>query len=366
MIRTILLAALGFTILVASAFFLYLRSSVTAENYQIATPLRATIMKKVVANGMIIPRQEVKIKPQISGVIEHIAVKRGDTVKKHDLIATIEPYPDPMEISVAETQLRDARVRFDHAKRQFLRNNKLFQKETITRHDYDQAHLDFRLAEQHLASAERNVEIVKTGASRELGRSASDIRATINGVVLERPIEVGTFVIESNTFNEGTTIVTLADMTDLIFKGQVDEPDAGTLVIDMPTDITVGAFPEKILKGHIEFIAPKATTSKDGRITFEIRAGLHLDPKLFVRAGYSATADIVTDRRENVLAIPEQYLTFIDDQPTIYVENSSHAFETRTIQVGLSDGLMVEIKDGLSEHDHIRVQAISSPQAEGI
>ncbi|MDR4495833.1 MAG: efflux RND transporter periplasmic adaptor subunit [Nitrospirales bacterium] len=360
LIRTILLAVLGVAVFSASAFFLYLRSSVIAEDYQLVSPVRATIVQKVTANGMIIPRQEVKIKPQISGVIEHILVKRGDRVQKHDLLATIEPYPNPMDISVAETQLRDARVRYNHATRQYLRYKKLYEKETVTRHDYDQVHLDFKLAEQNLSSAKRNVEIVKTGASRELGRSASEVRATIGGMVLERPIEIGTFVIESNTFNEGTTIVTLADMTDLIFKGQVDEPDAGKLAIDMPVGITVGAFPEKVLNGIIEFIAPKAVTSKEGRITFEIRAGLKLDPNLFVRAGYSATADIVVDRREQVLAIPEQYLNFIEDQPTLFVEIAPQKFEARPIEVGISDGLKVEITKGLTEHDRIRVDGIPS------
>jgi HlyD family secretion protein len=364
MIRTILWVILGFALAAASAYVLFSRSSVTAEHYQVATPVRATIVKKVVANGTIVPRQEVNIKPQISGVIERILVTRGDTVKKHDLIATVQPYPDPMDISVAETQLRDASVRFDHANRQFLRNKTLFQKETITHNDYEQARLEFQLAKQYLASAKRNVEIVKTGASKELGRSASEIRATISGVVLERPIELGTFVIESNTFNEGTTIVTLADMTDLIFKGQVDEPDAGKLAVEMPAEITVGAFPEKILNGHIEFIAPKAVTSKEGRITFEIRAGLRLDPDLFVRAGYSATAEIVTDRRENVLALSEQYLSFVDDQPTVFVEVAPQEYASRPIQVGLSNGLLIEILGGLNEHDRIRIPTIPTLQPE--
>ncbi|MGD9850575.1 MAG: efflux RND transporter periplasmic adaptor subunit [Nitrospirales bacterium] len=361
MIRTILLAVLGVVVVTASAFFLYLRSSVTAEDYQLVSPVRATIVKKIVANGMIVPRQEVTIKPQISGVIERIAVERGDRVNKNDLIAIVQPFPDPIDINAAEARLRDAGVHFKYAKRQFFRNKELLQKKYIAFRDYEQIHMEFRLAEEELASAKRNLEIVQTGASKELGRSASEIRATISGIVLERPIEVGTFVIESNTFNEGTTIVTLADMSDLIFNGQVDEPDAGTLVVDMPADITVGAFPDKVLKGHIEFISPKAVTSKEGRITFEIRAGLDLDPNLFVRAGYSATAEIVTDPRENVLAIPERYLSFIEEQPTIFVEISPESFEARPIQVGISDGLMVEITDGLNEHDRIRVNLLSPP-----
>ncbi|MEX2493518.1 MAG: efflux RND transporter periplasmic adaptor subunit [Nitrospirales bacterium] len=360
MIRTILWAVLGVAVFSASAFFLYLRSSVTAEDYQLTSPVRATIVKKVVANGMIVPRQEVNIKPQISGVIERLMVERGDTIEKNDLIAIVQPYPDPMDINAAEARLRDAQVRFTYAKRQFLRNKELLKKKYIAYRDYEQIHMEFRVAKEEFASAKRNLEIVQTGASKELGRSASEVRATIGGVVLERPIEIGTFVIESNTFNEVTTIITLADMRDLIFKGQVDEPDAGALAIDMPVDITVGAFPEKILNGRIELIAPKAVTSKEGRITFEIRAGLTLDPNLFIRAGYSATADIVVDRREQVLAIPEQYLSFIEDQPTVFVEISPKTFEARPIQVGVSDGLMLEITKGLTANDRIRVDVIPS------
>jgi HlyD family secretion protein len=355
MIRRILWTMLTVGVFLTSAVFLYRHSSVTAEHYQLATPVRTTIVRTVVATGMIVPRREVKIKPQISGVIDRILVQRGEKVKRHDLLAVVEPFPNPLDVSAAETHLRDARVRFEHANRHFLRIKTLYQRETITRNDYDQARLDFRLAEQNLAAAKRNVEIIKTGASKELGRSASEIRATIGGMVLERPIEIGTFVIESNTFNEGTTIVTLADMTDLIFKGQVDEPDAGCLEIDMPLALKVGALPEQILRGRIEFIAPKAEVTKEGRITFEIRAGLEAVPDLFVRAGYSATAEIVIARREQVLAIPERYLSFKDNRPIVFVETAPQSFDARPIQVGLSDGLMIEVKDGLQEDDRIGV-----------
>jgi len=363
-IRTIVSVALVLAIAAGSSYFLYSRSTVTAEHYQIGNPFRATIEKTVVANGTIVPRQEVKIKPQISGVIDQILVERGDTVKRHELLAIVEPFPDPIDVSAAETQLRDARIRFEHARKQFRRINMLFQKQTITRNEFDQAHMEFRLAEQNLAAAKRHVEIVKTGASKELGRSASEIRATISGVVLERPIELGTFVIESNNFNEGTTIVTLADMTDLIFKGEVDEADAGQLKVGMPTALTVGAFPNEVMEGHIEFIAPKATL-KNGRITFEIRAGLQrdaLDAALFVRAGYSATAEVVAQRREQVLAIPERYLSFVDEQPTVFIETAPQVFEPRPLQVGISNGLIIEVQDGLSEEDRIRMQGEVLPQ----
>ncbi len=339
-----------------SGYFLYTRSARTADDYQTATPFRTDIDKTIIANGTITPRKQVLIKPQISGVIHAIYVKPGDAIKKNDPIALIQPYPDPIDVSAAEGTLRDARIRYQYQQRDYTRTNQLFKEGFLPQVEFEQSQMALKLSRQSLATAQRNLEIVKSGASTELSRSASEVRATVSGLVLERTVELGTFVIESNTFNEGTTIVTIADMADLVFKGQVDEPDAGMLSLGIPTTLTVGAFPDSVFTGAIEFISPKATV-KDGRITFEVRSSLSLSADIFVRAGYSAVAEIVVDRREQVLAIPERYLTFEDSEPFVRVEVGAGVFEDRPLSLGLSNGLVVEIKDGIGEGDIFRIAA---------
>ncbi len=337
-----------------SGYFLYTRSVGTAAEYQTSSPFRTDIEKTIIANGSITPRKQIIIKPQISGVINAVSVKPGDAVKKDDLLVLIQPYPEPIIVSEAESKLRDARIRVEYQDREYTRSKQLFYQRFIPRVEFERSQMELKLAEQNLATAQRNVEIVQSGASTELARSASEVRATVSGLVLERPVELGTFVIESNTFNEGTTIVTIADMTDLMFKGQVDEPDAGLLSTNRPTTMTVGAFPGTMFTGKIEFIAPKATV-KDGRITFEVRSSLDLREDFFVRAGYSAVATIVIERREQVLAIAERYLQFENSQPFVSVEVAPNVFENRPLTLGLSNGLAVEVTDGIEEGDQFRI-----------
>ncbi len=337
-----------------SGYFLYTRSASTSDDYQTAVPFFADIERTIVANGTITPRQEVVIKPHISGVIKELYVTPGDAVQQNDLLALIQPYPDPIDVSEAESKLRDAQIRFKHQQHRFTRVQQLYKKEYITRVEFDDSYLELQLAKQNLGAAQRNVEIVRSGASTELEQSASEIRATVSGLVLERTVEVGAFVIESNEFNVGTSIVTIANMADLIFKGQVDEPDAGLLDVGMPVALTVGAFPETAFTGAIEFLSPKALV-KDGRTTFEVRSSVSLKADRFVRAGYSAVARIVVDRREQVLAISERNLLFKDGQPFVPVETHPERFEERVLTLGLSDGLVVEVQDGLHQDERFRV-----------
>jgi HlyD family secretion protein len=338
-----------------SGYALYLKSVRPSQPHQTIHPFRATIRQAIIANGTIVPRKEVNVKPQISGVIQRLMVDRGDAVKVGDLIAVIRPLPDPGDVNAAEGELRNARLGHLRARQDFERVEALVKRNAASREEYEKLWTELRLAEQRLTTAQRRLEIVQTGASAALGRSASEVRATISGMVLERPVEIGTFVIETNTFNEGTTIVAIADMSDLTFRGKVDEPDAGSLRVGMPVSVTIGAFAGERFEGRLEFIAPKAV-EKDGLTTFEIRAGLARKADRFVRAGYSATADIVVARREEVLALPERYVHFQDGQPYVMIETAPGRFEPRTITLGLSDGITTEVTSGLSEDDRVQVE----------
>lgn len=346
----------------ASGYYLYNHSRGTTGAYSIARPFRATIVNKIVANGAIVPRQEVNVKPQISGVVERLLVERGEVVRAGELLAVVRPLPDPSDISAAETELSNARLRRAFAGRELRRNARLHARGVLSDTGYDALRLDMQLAKQGVAAALRNLEIVQTGTSLELGRSASEVRATVAGMVMDRPVEVGAFVIETNEFNAGTNVMTLADMSDLIFKGQVDEPDAGRLRVGMPLSIKVGAFPDETFKGRLEFIAPKATTGEGGKAesatsitTFEIGASFTREPGRFVRAGYSATAEAVVDRCEDVLAIKEAYLRFKARNPFVIVQTRADTFEKRAVDIGLSNGIVVEIVSGLAKTDRIRV-----------
>jgi HlyD family secretion protein len=338
-----------------SAYALYVKSVRPSQTYQTTHALRTTIRHTIIANGTIVPRKEVNIKPQISGIIHKLIVDRGDVVKAGDLIAVIRPLPNPSDVNTAEGELHNARLAHLHARQEFERVETLMKRNAASQSDYDRLRTELRLAAQRLTTAQRQLEIVQTGASAALGRSASEVRATIGGMVLERPVEIGTFVIETNTFNEGTTIVAIADTSDLIFRGKVDEPDAGSLRVGLPVSVTLGAFPGERFEGQLEFIAPKAV-EKDGITTFEIRAGLALKVDRFVRAGYSATADIVVTQREEVLALAERHVRFQDGRPYVMIETVPGRFEQRSITLGLSDGITTEVVSGLSEADRVRVE----------
>jgi len=358
MMRGLMLVVSVLVFSAVSGYFLYTRSASTSDEYQTAVPFFADIERTIVANGTITPRQEVVIKPHISGVIKEIYVMPGDAVTQNDLLALIQPYPDPIDVSEAESKLRDAQIRFKHQQREFTRTKQLYKKRYIPRVEFEESHMELQLAKQNLGATQRNVEIVRSGASTELDQSASEIRATVSGLVLERTVEVGAFVIESNEFNVGTSIVTIADMADLLFKGQVDEPDAGLLAVGMPVTLTVGAFPEATFTGAIEFLSPKALV-KDGRTTFEVRSSVTLRADRFVRAGYSAVANIVVARREQVLAISERNLLFKDGQPFVPVEIQPKKFEDRMLTLGLSDGLVIEVQDGLQEEERFRILPVT-------
>ncbi len=337
-----------------TGYYLYSRDHVKPIVYEVQQPFVSDILKKTVATGSVVPRKEVTVKPQVSGIITKLFVEPGDIVKKGDLIATIEIIPDVVNLNNAENRLNRARISLENAQRDFDRNAPLAKDGVISPANFQQFEIAISNAREELSAAEDNLELIRKGSTKKSGKTGNtNVRAIIAGMVLDVPVEEGNSVIEANTFNEGTTIASLADMKDVIFEGQVDESEVGKIKVGMELLLTVGAIEDEKFSAELEYISPKGVDT-NGAIQFQIRAALKLKPGQFLRAGYSANADIVLDRHDQVLAIPESLLQFSGDSVFVEVETKDQVFERRLIQTGLSDGVNIEIKSGLSAADRVK------------
>jgi HlyD family secretion protein len=356
---SILVGVLVLTLFGGTVYFLYAKSRKPETIYQTEAPKRATIIKKAVATGSVVPRREVEIKPRVSGIVEAIAVEAGQLVKDGDLIARIRLVPDMVNLSNAENRVARAQNAFDTARKDFERNTALRADSLISAAAFLPFESEFADAKTELEAAKDNLELIQNGILRSAGSASNTlVRSTIAGMVLEVPVEVGNSVIETNTFNAGTTLATVADMDDMIFEGKVDESEVGKLRPGMALLLTIGAIEGRQLEATLEHIAPKGV-EQDGAIQFEIRAALKPQADLLIRANYSANADIVLDRRDDVLSINESLLQFDKDKKFVDVEVAPQKFERREIETGLSDGIQIEIVSGVTENDKIKGQAVT-------
>jgi HlyD family secretion protein len=347
---------LGLGILAAFAWtmvFLYQKSQTAPVVYETETPFEADIVKKTVATGAIVPREEVEVKPRVSGVISELHVQPGAYVEKGDLLAEIEIVPDSVNLNRAQSAVQQARISLDNAKRELTRTEGLFKRGVISEAELNRYRLDYDLRQQEYREATSNLQIVKKGAASGKGQANTLVRSTVEGMVLSVPVKLGESVIEANTFNAGTTIASIADMNDMIFQGKLDESEVGKVKKGMELSIKIGAIEEQRFKGTLEYISPKGVL-EEGAIQFEIKAAMETRKDVFIRAGYSANADIVLDRVDGVLAINESLLQFDDGKPYVEVEVAPQQFERRDIEVGLSDGIKIEVKSGLTKDDAIK------------
>ena len=340
----------------STLWFLYQKSQEEPVVHETEAPAIMDILDKTVATGAVVPRREIAIKPRVSGVLRTLHVEPGDHVEAGTLLAEIQIIPDMVSLSRAEASREAARISFENAERELERQKRLFEQRVVSESALDAARLDFDLKRQELEAAEDSVALIREGASTRSGHVSNRVHATVAGMVLDIPVEEGESVIETNTFNEGTTIALIADMTDMIFEGQVDESEVGKLEEGMELAIRVGALDNRAFEGTLEHIAPKGV-EQEGAIQFRIRAGIHEAPEVFLRANYSANADIVLDRRDQVLALSERLLQFEDGEPFVEIETRPQQFERREVEVGLSDGLHIEILSGLAEGDQVKVPA---------
>jgi HlyD family secretion protein len=368
MIKKLLAFLAGLLVLAlfgGTLYFLWAKSRRPPTVYATATPQRATIIKKAVSTGSVVPRQEVAIKPRVSGIVERVHVVAGARVRRGDLVASIVLVPDMLRLNDAQSRLKLARITLAGAEQDHARNQALMRDGLISAAVFQPFQTALDNAQAELQAASDNVDLVQKGISRSSGEASNTlVRSTIDGTVLEVPVKVGHSVIETNTFNEGTTLATVADMSDMIFQGRVDESEVGKLRTGMTLLLTIGA-----LEGHrpeavLEHIAPKGV-ERDGAIQFEIRAALKPQTDVVLRANYSANADIVLARRDDVLALDEGLLRFDDGQTFVEVELAAQRFERRVVKTGLSDGIKIEILEGLSERDKVKGEPAQTAAAGG-
>ncbi len=348
-----------------SMYYLYQKNAEDPVVYQTETPSTQTIVKKAVATGSILPLEEVLIKPNISGVIEEVFVEGGDYVKSGDLLAKIKVVPNLSALNDAKNAIDEAKINLDDQKRNFERQSTLFGKGVISQADMDRAQVAYDQAKQAYAAANKRYDIVKTGTTSGLSNAANTmIRATVSGMILEVPVEVGNQVIESNNFNEGTTIAAIADVDKMIFEGKVDESEVGKIREDLPLEITVGAIENRVFDAVLDYIAPKGK-EENGAIQFEIKGSLKKGDTTFIRAGLSANASIILARADSVLALKEALVQFDDEtkKPFVEVETADQKFERRDVELGVSDGIYVEVKSGVTASDKVKIwNAIAAEQ----
>ncbi|MEY4546681.1 MAG: hypothetical protein RL685_2876 [Pseudomonadota bacterium] len=364
MTRRILPWLLSITILGAFAWtlvFLYQKSKEEPQVFKTASAERRSIVQKTVAAGAIVPRREVSIKPRVSGIVQRLAVVPGQLIRGGDVIAEIKIVPNVVNLNTAEGRLASAEISVKTRKREYQRLRELKLQNLVAEADFNRSELEYQLAEQELSAAGNNLQLIKEGAIRGSGKVSNVVTSTVAGMVIDVPVKTGGSVIESNNFNEGTTIASVADMKDMIFQGFVDESEVGRLVEGMTASIAIGALIGQKFEGKLEYISPKGAT-REGTIEFEVRAALLIPPGSFVRANYSANADIILARRDSVLAINERLLQFESGRPYVEVQSAPQRYERRALKLGLSDGITVEVLEGLTLEDRIKVpMAVSAP-----
>jgi HlyD family secretion protein len=350
----ILAGVIVLSIFVYTIYFLYQKSQAKPVEFETTQALKTEIIKSTMATGSVVPRKEIMIKPQVSGIVEELYVEAGDMIKKGDLIAKIKIIPDMVSLNNAQSRVNRSKIGYEDSKRQYDRQKDLFDQGVIARAQFEPYDLAYKNATEEVEAAENNLELIKEGQTKKGGQVTNTVvKSTAEGMVLDVPVEVGFSVIESNTFNDGTTIASVADMGDMIFEGKIDETEVGKIKEGMPLILTVGAIDDASFGAILEHISPKGI-EENGAIQFEIKANVQLQQNQFIRAGYSANAKVVLDRTDSVMAIPESILQFEGDSSFVEVEVAPQQFEKRYIITGLSDGINVEVKSGLSMDDKIK------------
>jgi HlyD family secretion protein len=405
LLTLLFLAGVGYTF-----YFLWKRSQKPTTQFTTESAQTVDIVQKTVATGAIVPRQEVEIKPRVSGVIETLFVEPGKAIKRGDSIAKIQIVPDAASLQRAQAEVQSARIAADNAKRELDRNQQLFAQGVIAEATLAQVRTEYALRKQSLDAASSSLQIVREGQTRGGGKGSNVVvTSTVDGMVIDVPVKVGFSVIESNNFNPGSTIAVVADMGDMIFQGQVDESEVGKVKVGMPLRIKIGAIEDVLFDGTLEYIAPKGKVL-DGAIQFEIKAAMVKKEGVFVRAGYSANADVVLAEQKQVLAIREALVQRERGKggggkpggaagapgsggsgagsaagagaapspaggpggpggglgrPFVEVEIGPQRFERRDVELGLSDGIMVEVKSGVTAADKLKVPGNAGPAGGG-
>lgn len=367
-VKYILIGVLVLGALWAAAFFIKSNSK-SAVTYEVQNPFISNIEKKTVATGKLIPEDEIEIKPQISGIIQKMYKEEGDKVKSGDLIAMIKVVPNEQALNQARGRVRNAELALNNSQIEYNRNKTLFDKGVISSQDFNTLQLQYDQAQQEIENAKADYQIIREGSAGGSSSANTNIRATVDGTILEIPVEEGDQVIESNNFNDGTTIATIADLGKMIFEGKVDEGEVAKLEVGTPLKISLGAVEGKELDAILRFIAPKGI-EETGAVQFKIEGNVEVNDNIFIRAGYSANASLVLEKKDSILVIPEALLQFDKKTDKPYVEIAAGAVEDqkflrKEVEIGISDGVNVEIVSGLTESDKVKVWNKTEPIKKG-
>ncbi len=358
-IRNISLIVVFVALIVWTFYFLFQKSQSAPQLFETVKPFDTTIIKKTVATGSVTPRKEVNMKSQVSGIIEKLFIVAGQQVKQGDVIARIKIIPNMLNLANAESRVNTAQINYDNSKIEYERNKVLFDQNVISRSEFQAQELKIKATLEELTAAQNQLQIIKEGVSKSSGAvSNTFVKSTISGMVLDVPVKEGGQVIESNTFNEGTTICSVANMGEMIFEGKLDESEVGKVQVNMDIVLTIGAIDKESFKARLEYIAPKGVT-ENGAIQFLIRASINKEKSSFLRAGYSANADIILAKKEKVMAIPESVLQFEKEKPFVEVETGNQKFEKRFIKTGLSDGINIEVTEGIKKGDKLKLPVLA-------
>ena len=359
---SVIIAVLVALIFLGTFVFLFLNSRPKPDRYETLTPAVMDISKTTIVTGKIEPRDEVAVKPQISGIITELYKEAGQYVQAGEIIAKLKVIPDMNQLASAQSRVRLAKINAEQAKTDYERQKTLYDKGLISANDYEKVRQSYNQSREEVKVAQEQLELTRDGVSASNASSSNTlVRSTISGIILDIPVKVGNSVILSNTFNDGTTIASVADMSDLIFRGNIDETDVGRLTTGMPMQITIGAMQDVRFSASLEYISPKATATTGGANQFEIKAAVRLPEEISteaIRSGYSATAQIVLEEAAQVLTIPEAAIEFSGDSTFVYVitnpASNKPTYERRAVDTGLSDGINIEIRSGLKADESVR------------
>lgn len=367
-VKYVIIALLVLAALWAAVFFIKSNSK-SSITYETQKPFISSIEKKTVATGKVVPEDEVEIKPQISGIIEKIYLEEGAKVKAGDLIAKIKIVPNEQSLNQSRGRVRNAEIALNNTTIEYNRNKALFDKGVISSQDFNNLQLQLDQSKQELSNSQADYQIIRRGSAGGSATANTNIRATVSGTILEIPVEEGDQVIQSNNFNDGTTVASIADLTKMIFEGKVDEGEVGKLKVGTPLKISLGAVEGAELDAKLKFIAPKGV-EETGAVQFKIEGDVEVKDDIFIRAGYSANASIVLEKKDDILVISEALLQFDKKTDKPYVEIAvgsvgEQKWERKDIEIGISDGVNVEVVSGLTEDDEVKQWNKTEPIKKG-
>ncbi|GHT04479.1 RND transporter MFP subunit [Bacteroidia bacterium] len=362
--KIILFVIIGLIVL-STFMFLWNKSKPEVKIYDIVSPVTGTIDNKTIATGKVEPRDEILIKPQISGIVSEVLKEAGQMVKEGEIIATVKVIPEMGQLNSAESRLRVAGINLKQIEMEYARQSKLYKDGVISKEEFDATDAGYKKALEEKTNAQDALDIVREGVSKKYANlSNTQIRSTISGMILDVPVKAGNSVIQANTFNDGTTIASIANMNNLIFRGNIDETEVGKVKEGMPIVLTVGAINNQKFDAELEYISPKGL-EQSGAVLFEIKAAVLVPDSVFIRAGYSANAEIVLEQAVDVLTVPESTVEFSNDSAFVYVvkeETPKQVFEKTPVEIGMSNGINIEIKKGITLETKLRGNEISKKE----